>query len=513
MRMKTRLFVALVVGLLLGAGIAAVSPGLFWAGWPAAALLSAAAVYALLAAWQWAGGTRLLAWLTALAFALRLGLGLALSLGLPVYGYDEPEQNAGYLFYDAYQRDTQAWELAESGRPLPAAFGEDFKTDQYGGLLALSALVYRTLSPGEHRPFLILILAAFTFALGVPFFYRAVRERLGAVPAAAAGWILALYPDGILFSASQMREPFLIGLTCIAFWGVSAWAKPARRGSAAAALVSLVLMALFSSRVVIAAAGLLAAWFLLDRVYPHLSRRLRLAVWAAFGLAGLTALFFTWEWFASASSWDLNLLQKLSGQWLKALEPVGRFADMAALSIYGIARPLLPAAIGSLASERTPWIWNAVDIFRSAGWYALIPLLLYSFWAVLREKDAAQRRGLLLFAAAVLAWLFISSLRAGADQWDNPRYRTIFLPHMALLAGWGLDAALRKRDPWLLRGILVELIFLGFFTQWYLSRYWTWLGWRRWQFWEYVLWIGVWSAVVIAGGWLWDRLRARRGSS
>lgn len=505
MSLRARLPVSLLAGLLFGAALAALSPGNFLSGWLAAGLLSALAVFCLLSAFRAAGGGRALAWMVALAFLLRLALGVAVSLGLPVFGYPEPEQQAGYLFNDAYRRDSQAWDLAASGRPILAAFGHDFTTDQYGGLLALSALVYRVLSPGAHRPFLILILAAFFFALGVPFFFRAVQARWGRPVALLAGWILVLYPDGILFSASQMREPFLIGLACIAFWAIVNYPQQPRRSLLALA-ASLLGAAVFSSLVAVALAGLLAVWFFLDHLSDRLSRRQKLAAAGGLALLAVLILALTWGWFTSASVWDLGLIKKLSGQWLKALEPVGRAVDVAALAVYGLTRPLLPAAI---ASVRPPWIWKTIDIFRSAGWYALLPLLLYSLWTVWKARPAAHRRTLIWFAAAVVAWLLISSIRAGADQWDNPRYRTIFIPWMALLAGWGWRRALEQRDPWLLRWVAVEVIFLAFFTQWYLSRYWTWLGWARWPFWRYVFWTGGLSLLVLLGGWWWDR-RARR---
>ena len=93
------------------------------------------------------------------AFVVRLAAGVTLQLVLPVAGYDEEVQKAGYVFFDAYQRDGQAWELASSGQSLTTAFrGEGFISDQYGGLLALSAATYRLLSPDLHRPALILIL-------------------------------------------------------------------------------------------------------------------------------------------------------------------------------------------------------------------------------------------------------------------------------------------------------------------------------------------------------------------
>ncbi|RPJ45911.1 MAG: hypothetical protein EHM21_09040, partial [Chloroflexi bacterium] len=68
----TRLAIALILGALLGLVIASLSPGSFWTGWLAAAVLLVAALFVLVSAWQWAGGGRMLALLVGLAFLLRL---------------------------------------------------------------------------------------------------------------------------------------------------------------------------------------------------------------------------------------------------------------------------------------------------------------------------------------------------------------------------------------------------------------------------------------------------------
>jgi hypothetical protein len=317
-----RLAIALAAGAVLGAGVAAVSTGLFWASWLAATALLVPALFALLSAWQWGSQARgsgsdagmaesgnhktgrLLAWLVALAFLLRLGGGIGLSLALPVWGYAEDGQQAGYLFKDAYYRDTQAWNLAGSGEPLWKSFREEFSTDQYGGLLALSALVYRYLSPDAHRPYLILILGAFFAALGVPFLWRAARLRWNERISALAAWIYVLYPDAIFFSSSQMREPFLVGLSAVAFWAVLAWSF--RNKSTWLALVaSLLGMALISSRVAAAVMGVLGLLFLLEHVIVRPGRRWRVLGWMALAGGLILVLVFSWDWFRSSAGWDM----------------------------------------------------------------------------------------------------------------------------------------------------------------------------------------------------------------
>ncbi|HHH82170.1 MAG TPA: hypothetical protein ENL35_04195, partial [Chloroflexi bacterium] len=94
-----------------------------------------------------------------IAWAVRLVVGLTLLRALPLFGYDEAPQQAGYVFRDAFHRDRRAWELAQAGQPLQA-FGDASGTDQYGGLLFLSAGLYRILGFGVHRPMLVAGLGA-----------------------------------------------------------------------------------------------------------------------------------------------------------------------------------------------------------------------------------------------------------------------------------------------------------------------------------------------------------------
>jgi hypothetical protein len=512
--LRTRLFLALLFGTLIGAALAAFSPGSFWLGWLAASLLLVPALMAMLVIWNWAGGGRVLAWMMILAFSLRLVAGVGFSLALPHWGYPRPEQQAGYLFKDAYNRDRQAWSLAQSNNPLYASFREEFSTDQYGGLLALSALIYRYLSPDAHRPFLILILGAFTVAFGLPFLWRAARLHWPSRVAVLAGWIYVFYPDSIFFASAQMREPFLMGLVVASLWAVLAW----NWRSALSWLVlfgSLLIMAVISSRVAAAAAGFLGLLFLLEYVVKRQDRRWKIAGWIGLVVGVLLLLSFSWEWFRYSTVWDVSLTHTNSGWVRKLVTEASEMTGLAPNQIqmpvvvaYGLARPVLPAAIAEPAESA---LWKVIVIFRSIGWYALVPFLIYSIFAVWKERDPDKRRRVIWLVLAVVLWLLIASARGGGDATDNPRYRILFIPWMALLAAWAVDWALTHRDAWLWRWILIEAIFLGFFTNWYFSRYF--LLWGRLPFWHMTAWILGLSALVLIGGWVWDRWsRARAGA-
>ena len=160
-----------------------------------------------------------LGWIVALTFLLRLGAGVTLHLALPIYGHDDEDDRAGYVFTDAHRRDNQAWELATSELPVIDAFSKEYGSDQYGGLLAFNTFVYRYFSPDAQRPLLLILLSAFFAALGVPFFWKAVSQVFGEQVAWVSTWIFALYPDSVLLGASAMREPYLLTFSTLVLWG------------------------------------------------------------------------------------------------------------------------------------------------------------------------------------------------------------------------------------------------------------------------------------------------------
>jgi len=174
--------------------------------------------------------------------------------------------------------------------------------------------------------------------------------------------------------------------------------------------------------------------------------------------------------------------------------------------IYGIFQPVLPAAIAAPA----PWIWRGLGIFRALGWYTLLPLLAYALISVWRLKASKKKRWLTVIVLLIWLWVIIASARAGGDQWDNPRYRTIFLPWMGIVAGWAITFAKTMKDRWLTRCVIVEGIFLAFFTNWYLSRYNPSIP--RLEFYASVGLIIVLSLVVILTGLYRDHRQSKIGS-
>jgi hypothetical protein len=453
-----------------------------WRGWLAFSLLSSLGLAGLVLAWRWAGSKKWLGLLLLLAFILRLGIGVGLSFALPAFGYETEVQRAGYNSADAYKRDMQAWELAASDRPLLDAFDKTYAIDQYGGLEGMSALVYRTLSPDAHRPWLILVMAAAVASLGIAFLWMAARSVWDERLAGLAVWIFALYPESIWLGGSQMREPFLVTFSALMFWGVVDWQIQHNRNGWVWLAAGLAGMLLFSPGVAIFWIILLEGWVWIRSRYDRIPWRI-LAVGAGVLVAGILLL---WaglargtltgaplvttltEWFKLSVKWDVYQLERDSGViqhlFTNNLNPQ---LKLPFIFIYGLLQPVLPAAIFDVAS----WVWKAVGILRSLGWYLALPLLVSSLVAILKIPTKEHKHAWLWLFIVTWAWISISALRAGGDQWDNPRYRVILLVFQALLAAKAWLYYRDSHNPILTRILWIEAFFLLMFMDWYATRF------------------------------------------
>jgi hypothetical protein len=174
---------------------------------------------------------------------------------------------------------------------------------------------------------------------------------------------------------------------------------------------------------------------------------------------------------------------------------------------YGSLQPLLPATL----VEPTLPVWRVFHNLRSLGWYIMAPLLVYGFMTTFSAGAHTRRGQRTWLFLVVFAWVFIAALNAGADQWDNPRYRVMFLPWQALLTAWTIYEVRHKRAAWLMRIFLVEAVFVLLFIYWYLARYFYFSLPNPGLFGM----LGITAAlggVILAGGWLWDRREKRTQS-
>jgi hypothetical protein len=416
----------------------------------------------------------------ATAVALRVGLAVFLASMLPIYGYDNPHQRAGYFFPDAYDRDNAARVLAQSEDSLLSAFTGASRTDQYGGMLFFSALTYRTLSPEVHRPLLVVVLAGAAAALSVLFTWRFAEILGGRRAGTLAGWTVALYPEMALLGASQMREPFVgLGLAMALYGYVRG-----RGGSLRAAAIFVGIGVLLGTLISPPYGALIAGLVLMAWVWEGKSRGtawalaiLAVIAVAAFGLTirawgevvapapGTSVFDLVGWWLSDAARFEVFKLEQASGIVQLLFDRTPEWTHIPMATGYGLIRPFLPAA---LTEEMSP-LARGVEIARAFGWTLLLPFLLYAPLAALRT---AGLRGLPTYLSLVV-WVtaVISSYRAGGDGWDNVRYRAVFLTAQAALAGWTLAHAGEARSPWLRRtGVLVTGVVL-IFLQWYLGRY------------------------------------------
>jgi len=470
-------------------------------GWASFFWVSALAALLLLGGWRALRGEHPPVWLLHLlvgAALLRLALGAFWYLALPAWGYASPPEQAGYVMADAHERDQAAWELANSGKPLASAFrGAYHRADQYGGLLYLSAAVYRYLGGQTHQPLLIVVLAAAFSSLAVLFTWALAQRAWSEGTARLAAWGLALYPEALLLGSSQMREAFLMALVAAAFWGLMRAAQRRSLNSLGWVLAALLICLPFSPPV----AGMLLALLALQALFiakigaarigafdggfvrQFASRRRNLLILLGLALLILLAIWLTLRqlapevganplallqwWLKKTAEWQAHLSQRASGWVQKIFRNTPDWMNVPLLLIYGVAQPFLPAALGDLSGAP---VWRGIAIWRALGWTLLLPLLLYAPLRAWRRNGAKRSiaRGLSL---AVWLVILLASFRSGGDLWDNPRYRVVFAGTQLALAAWAWSAPRRLPDPWL-RRVLVGLAFvLAWFVPWYLRRY------------------------------------------
>jgi hypothetical protein len=494
----------LPASLALGACLAAIQGGSWLMGFISFSFLFFLSFSLLKFFFAWANSGSTLAWIIILAFCLRFGIGVALHVSLPIYGHDDEDDRAGYVFTDAHRRDNKSWELATSGHPVLDAFSQRYGSDQYGGLLAFNTFVYRSFSPDAQRPLMLVLLSAFFAALGIPFFWKAVNQVFGEKVAWASTWIFALYPDSVLLGASAMREPYLLTFNTLVLWGfvhrfyrfeespsinklsdLSSLLKD-RIGWMWIAL-GLLGMLLVSPAVALITIIVFAGWLFFTGERREISWR-GLAAIAVIFVLGLfflssslnrTGEFLTTsplrvinDWFQAAVRWDIKQAFRGSGWVQKIFEESAQWIRLPFITVYGIFQPVLPASI----IHPTIWIWKLIVLPRAISWYALLPVLTFSFVAAAGQGSKKTRNLILWLSLLVWILILLAALRGGADLWDNPRYRTIFFVWQSIIAGYVWVWWRESHNVWFARIILMELVFLLVFTQWYASRYYYWGG-------------------------------------
>ncbi len=481
--------------------------------------LGAASIYGV---WKAVAASAKVTRIALAAASLRLAVGVALMLLLPIFGYQTSQvHQAGYVYNDAYVRDNQAWSLAVSGKSLGTAFSGELPGDQYGGMLALSALIYRFLSPDAHRPFLILILGAVACACGVLGLWKAAQTWFGDKTSLLAAWLFAFYPESILLGSSQMREAFVIPLIALSFYGNTEIIKRRMSGWAWLILTAIALLLIQPLAGLISFAVLVVVWLFDPLTMQALKKRRSiltiLPLVILFGVAmfiassilvklpslqgsGPLGVYFTW--FQNNFTFQSYDLEKTSGIFQSISASVGAQWRWLIILVYGTAQPVLPATVGDPTAAT---IMRIIGFLRAAGWYCLALFLVYGALGVFRNRSEERRYQLIWIAIISWAWIIVSALNAGADQWDNPRYRAILLVWQVILAAWAWEWARLRQDAWLWRWLAVEAVFVGLFTEWYLGRYYH--GFIHLNILLMSVLTLVICGMILVGGVLWDHRR------
>jgi hypothetical protein len=528
---KTDLLWLLPLALAIGAILSFLQPGNSFIGFLSFSFLFLLSFTLLIMAYRWSNSTRTLGFIIALAFALRLIVGITLYLALPAYGHEDEDDNAGFVFTDAHRRDDQAWDLASSERPILVAFTDRFAYDQYGGLLAFSAFIYRYFSPDAHRPLMLVLISSFVGALGILFLWKAVNQVFGEKVAWASAWIFASYPESILLGASAMREPYLLMFSALAFYGfvnfgvqelapeavVDSKLSDSKMLARVMLGIGLLGMLLISPAIALATLIIFAGWIFFTSERGNISWTVILIFTVIFvvGLFFLSAslnrsgefeatspFHVINDWLRLAVKWDAYQLERESGWVQKIFDEGPTWIRLPFVAIYGLFQPVLPATV----IHPTKLIWTITGFLRGLGWYAIIPLLILSFGAAAGSRSSKARNLILWLALFSWTWIILAALRGGGDLWDNPRYRTIMFLWQSMLAGYVWVWWRETRNAWLPRIIAMEGVFLLVFTQWYASRYYHWGGQLPFAVMMALI-VGLWG-LIIGIGWWQDRKHA-----
>jgi hypothetical protein len=518
----------------LGILFASIQSGVWWLGFLTFFSFFFLSFFLLRVSHNWSKGGKTLGILIALTFFLRLAVGLTLYLALPVYGHDDDDDHAGYVFTDAHKRDDQAWTLASSDHPILDAFRRKYASDQYGGLLAFYAFIYRYASQDAQRPLLLILLSAFFAALAVPFLWKAVSQVFGENVAWAATWIFTLYPESLLLGASTMREPYLLTFSAFALWGfvnyfgvqelaLDGEPSDSKKNGLTWLGIGLIGMLLVSPVVALVTIVIFAGWLFFGNENRQISWKAVVFILGLFLLSSslnrsgqfvaTSPLHVINDWLKSAVKWDAYQLERGSGWVQKIFDESPAWIRLPFVTIYGIFQPVLPASF----IHPTKLIWAIISFLRGLGWYALLPMLILPFGAAAGSKrrpateggieGSGKTRNLILWLSLITwIWILLAALRGGGDLYDNPRYRTILFLWQAILAGYVWVWWRETRNAWFLRVFACEVVFLLVFTQWYASRYIK-LGVQLPFVVMIALIVGLWG-VIFAAGWWWDRRRA-----
>lgn len=484
-------------------------PTWWWASfyWPNffAFLLPVIAFGALIAATgRWLapgeGGAWVRKWVW-IALAVRLVSVALWPIALREWGYRSPEELGGFIATDAYNATDTAWTLSQQDVSAISTLRPGHG-DNTGGITFLGVIVFRLFSPDHERPMLLGLLASTFSSLTVLFVFLLGESLFSKTVARVAAVLAALFPEAVLIGASDLQQGYLAMLLAVMLWGLTGVFLRQKsetqrerlyplgwRAGLGFTVAGFILSAGISGQFAVLSVAVLVVFALwLSDPRKTLGR----IVWIGCGVGVLTLviLFFLSRADLVASQFDLlgRQWRFLFGEaWLEydKLRATGSSADLlfqllkqlpqsfalVVAGAYGLLQPVLPAAIGYRTTSPTGGgIAQIIGILRAAGWYLLLPFLIYGLLASLR--GLVRRRDEAAFALVFWAVAVIASYRGLGDQWDNPRYRLYALAPMAVTAGWAYWHWRESRSPWLARIQIPFWVAVAAMTAWYFGRYW-----------------------------------------
>jgi hypothetical protein len=411
---------------------------------------------------------------------IRLGAGVIWNVALPRFGYQTDVEKAGYVMADAHKRDKAAWELAQSENSLWDAFKGYHHADQYGGMLFGSAFVYRFIGGNIHQPLQIIVITSAVSALAVLFTWVFAIRVWGASVAGLAAWIVALFPDAILLGSSQMREAIMMSLTMLAFYGLIRLLQDPSKTAGFMIVASILIAFPLSPPFCLFLIGMLGIFPFFVNDEGWIKKRRKWVSLIVLILLGLTVimifgsrilpevasnpLIILQRWMSQAGRWQAYYAENASGWMQKIFRSTPDWSHTWLLLSYGIVRPFLPAALFDSAAT----IWRTIAVWRSLGWALLLPFLIVA--PILVWNRESWRSTIMGLIVPVWVGLFLSSFRGGGDQWDNPRYRIIWIGLQATITAWVWVTQRQEGSAGLRRILISTLLFLVWWVPWYLRR-------------------------------------------
>jgi hypothetical protein len=431
-----------------------------------------------------------------LALGLRLVFLIIVPVAMLLWGYSSDRNRIGLVETDALNATTKAWQAAQSNDPVLASWRQG-SGDNTGGITVMGVILFRLFSSDQKRALLLGLLACAVTSLTVVPAFRLANGLFTGRVAKAAALIAAVYPEAVMLGSLHEQQGYLalvLGVEMLAIAGLikskeantGELGLPTPRMAATLLVLSLAAMFLLSSQFFILSifCGALWAVWLSD---PR--RAVGRILWFAAGLGVLVLIILRVLNMADVIPSDADYLYSLyhhlyglawsefdkmataggGDLFQSVLATMDRTGAFLLAALYGLLQPVLPAAIGHRSlTANGGGFWQALGIYRSLGWYLLLPILIYGSLKSLRGFISRKPEAALTFLFWALA--IIGSYRAFGDQWDNPRYRLFAFIPMTLLAAWAWATWREKRDAWFLRIAIPFAAAVVGLTVWYILR-------------------------------------------